>query len=191
MFVLGNGESRKSIDVNTLPGPTIGCNAICRDFFVDHLICVDRRMVDQAYNNYSQNYNKIYTRTDWLDNRKQIKNLFAVPKMPYEIEVRADEPFQWGSGPYAVLLATLMSTEIHMIGFDLYGNGQRVNNIYKDTEHYDASNKSAVDPKYWKHQIGKVIESNQHIKFIIYQSEWDLPKQWNFQNVSLDSTRNL
>ena len=58
MFVLGNGESRKSIDVNTLPGPTIGCNAICRDFFVDHLICVDRRMVDQAYNNYSQNYER-------------------------------------------------------------------------------------------------------------------------------------
>ena len=191
MFVLGNGESRKSIDVNTLPGPTIGCNAICRDFFVDHLICVDRRMVDQAHNNYPQNYNKIYTRTDWLDNRKQIKNLFAVPEVPYEIEVRADEPFQWGSGPYAVLLATLMSKEIHMIGFDLYGKGQLVNNIYKDTEHYDASNKSAVDPRYWKHQIGKVIESNQHIKFIIYQSEWDLPKQWNYPNVSVDTIDNL
>lgn len=191
MFVLGNGESRKSIDVNALPGPTIGCNAICRDFFVDHLICVDRRMVDQAHNNYPQNYNKIYTRTDWLDNFGHIKNLFAVPEVPYDIEIRADEPFQWGSGPYAVLLATLMSKEIHMIGFDLYGKGQLVNNLYKDTEHYDASNKSAVDPRYWKHQIGKVIESNQHIKFTIYQSEWDLPKQWNFSNVSLDSIRNL
>jgi hypothetical protein len=84
-----------------------------------------------------------------------------------------------------------MSKEIHMIGFDLYGNGQRVNNIYKDTEHYDDSNKSAVDPKYWKHQIGKVIESNPAIKFVIYQSEWDLPKQWDFENVSLDNIRNL
>jgi len=191
MFVLGNGESRKTIDVASLQGSKIGCNAICRDFFVDHLICVDRRMVDQAHNKYSQNYNKIYTRTDWLDNRKHIKNLFAVPEVPYEIQTRADEPFQWGSGPYAVLLATLMSAEIHMIGFDLYGNGKLVNNIYKDTENYDSSNKSAVDPRYWKHQIGKVIESNQHIKFTIYQSEWDLPKQWNFSNVSLDSTRNL
>ena len=191
MYVLGNGESRKPIDVNALPGPTIGCNAICRDYFVDHLICVDRRMVEQANNNYSQNFNKIYTRTDWLDNFRHIKNLFAVPEVPYDIEIRADEPFQWGSGPYAVLLATLMSKEIHMIGFDLYGKGQLVNNLYKDTEHYDASNKSAVDPRYWKHQIGKVIESNQHIKFTIYQSEWDLPKQWNFSNVSLDSIRNL
>jgi len=191
MFVLGNGESRKSIDIKTLPGPTIGCNAICRDFFVDHLICVDRRMVDEAHNFYNNNFNKMYTRLDWMSSRTHISKLYEVPKVPFEQIERADEPFQWGSGPYAVLLATLMSTEIHMIGFDLYGNGQLVNNIYKDTEHYDTSNKSAVDPRYWKHQIGKVIESNQNIKFTIYQNDWELPKQWNFPNVSLDMLSNL
>jgi len=191
MYVLGNGESRKKIDVNSLQGPKIGCNAICRDFFVDHLICVDRRMVDQAHNDYPQNYKKIYTRRDWLLPRNHITNLAPVPDVPYEVQVRADEPFQWGSGPYAVLLASILSDKIHMIGFDLYGNKKLVNNIYKDTEHYDASNKNAVDPRYWKHQIGKIIESNPNKQFILYQSEWELPKEWNFPNVSLDSKRNL
>ena len=38
MFVIGNGESRRHINIDTLPEFKIGCNAICRDYFVDHLI---------------------------------------------------------------------------------------------------------------------------------------------------------
>tara|TARA_R110000796_G_scaffold205673_2_gene321649 strand:- start:171 stop:746 length:576 start_codon:yes stop_codon:yes gene_type:complete len=191
MLVIGNGESRKHIDVNSVTGPKIGCNAICRDYFVDHLICVDRRMVDEAHTNYNHNYDKIYTRNDWMSQRKHIKNLVEVPEVPYELQVRADEPFQWGSGPYAILLASTLSNNIHLIGFDLYGTGSTVNNVYKDTLHYDASDKNAVDPKYWKHQIGKVIESNPTKHFTIYQEQWKLPKQWNFANVSVDSLSNL
>ena len=45
MWVLGNGESRQQVNVKNLKGIKIGCNAIIRDYKVDHLICVDRRMV--------------------------------------------------------------------------------------------------------------------------------------------------
>ena len=50
MLVIGNGESRTSIDINKLQGPKIGCNAILRDFKVDHLVCVDRPMLQEALN---------------------------------------------------------------------------------------------------------------------------------------------
>ena len=48
MLVIGNGESRKSLDISTLKLPTVGCNAIFRDMKVDHLVCVDRRMIREA-----------------------------------------------------------------------------------------------------------------------------------------------
>ena len=45
-FCIGNGESRKDFDVNTLKpyGTVYGANAIFRDTLVDHLVCCDRRM---------------------------------------------------------------------------------------------------------------------------------------------------
>ena len=64
MLVIGNGESRKNISIEKLHGVKIGCNAIARDFIVDHLVCVDRRMVTEALNNNFQN--TIYTRKDWI-----------------------------------------------------------------------------------------------------------------------------
>ena len=48
MLVIGNGESRKHIDVDAINDTKIGCNAILRDYLVEHLICVDRKMVREA-----------------------------------------------------------------------------------------------------------------------------------------------
>lgn len=193
MYIIGNGESRKNINLNNLGGIKIACNAVCRDYFVDHLVCVDRRMVDEAHTFYNYNFNVIYTRSDWLESRSHIEKLKCVPDIPYKPKIRQDEPFQWGSGPYAVLLgATLGSKTIRMIGFDLYGNNQKVNNIYKDTKHYDSSTKSAVDPSYWVYQIAKVFECFPNTKFILHNNpKWHLPDLWNYPNVSLDNLSNL
>ena len=187
MLVIGNGESRADININHINDLKIGCNAIARDFWVDHLICVDRRMVDEANNNYPQNYSKIYTRADWLIGRSHIENLFELPSLPYEGNTRADEPFHWGSGPYAVLLGATLSKRVRLLGFDLYSKTKTVNNIYKDTANYDPSTKTAIDPRYWIHQIAKVFECFPNNKFTIYcDYNWDCPKVWNYPNVSLD-----
>ena len=50
-LVLGNGESRGSLDISKVSCTKYGCNAIHRDYVVDHLICVDTRMVDEALKN--------------------------------------------------------------------------------------------------------------------------------------------
>ena len=51
-LVIGNGESRRHVDVSTYTQHTlIGCNAIHRDLNVDHLICCDRRMAEEAVTN--------------------------------------------------------------------------------------------------------------------------------------------
>ena len=194
MLVIGNGESRKSLDIDKLHGPKVGCNAIMRDYKVDYLVCVDKRMVQEAIDSkINLKGTLIYTRSDWYPQFKTLR-IREVPPLPYEGDQRWDDPFNWGSGPYAVLIAAIYAKEkyVNLIGFDLYSSTNTVNNIYKGTSNYDNADKRAVDPRYWVHQIGMVFDCFPKIQFTIYQTtEWDLPKAWNCSNVKVDNISNI
>ena len=192
MYVFGNGESRTSININNLDGIKIGCNAIYRDYQMDHLICVDRRMVQEALTNGANQTAYVYTREDWVNQFKSTR-MRAVPKLPYEGTERWDEPFQWGSGPYAVLLAAKLckGPTVRLIGFDLHSSTQTVNNVYKNSSNYDDANKRAVDPRYWIHQIGMVFSCYTKIKFVIHNDNFELPKAWKYPNVTVDKISSL
>ena len=192
MYVFGNGESRTSININNLDGIKIGCNAIYRDYQMDHLICVDRRMVQEALTNGANQTAYVYTREDWVNQFKSTR-MRAVPKLPYKGTERWDEPFQWGSGPYAVLLAAKLckGPTVRLIGFDLHSSTQTVNNVYKNSSNYDDANKRAVDPRYWIHQIGMVFSCYTKIKFVIHNDNFELPKAWKYPNVMVDKISSL
>ena len=193
MLVLGNGQSRKDVDLNNIEDIKIGCNAIHRDFFVDHLVCIDRRMVNEALEaNYNQ-HSKIYTREEWFDGYPKTKNLRVVPNLPYVGSDKWDEPFHWGSGPYAVLLSATLckGSTVRLLGFDLYSPTSRVNNIYKGTNNYDSEHKRAVDPRYWIYQIGMVFHYFPKINFVIHNDDFDLPPAWKKSNVKVDSISNI
>lgn len=188
-LVIGNGESRKNISLKSRDYDlTIGCNAVLRDYPVDYLVCVDRRMVKEAL---EQKYKPvIYTRKDWLSGFSY--PVVPVPELPYKGSNRPDDPFHWGSGPYAILIGALESNKVDLVGFDLYGIDNKLNNIYKNTHGYDDSHKNAVDPRYWIYQIGKIFECFPNTKFTIYnKKDWNLPDNWIFSNVSLDIVDNL
>ncbi len=189
MIVLGNGTSRKKIDIDRLPGPKIGCNAIIRDHYVDYLVCCDKKMVKQAL---ASNYSPIHTRQRWIDDFPK-GSVESLPDLPYVGKDRKDDPFHWGSGPYAVLLATKKSKYIKMVGFDLYGtNTGTINNVYADTDGYKSKNDEAVDHSYWVYQIAKIIEHCQDVTFHFYNLEhWVCPKQWNFNNLKVDNINKL
>ena len=193
-LVIGNGESRRNVNINNITQTKFGCNAILRDYWVNHLICVDRKMVREAVNTKYKGI--IYTRKDWYNEFHNNEYVKVVPELPYEGTERADDPFHWGSGPYAVLLASLLTNgweeDIHIIGFDLYSKTDRVNNIYKDTPNYNNSDHHAIDPRYWIHQIGIIFQQFPHHTYKIYtDDDWDLPKAWNNTNVSLDKLSTL
>ena len=95
MIVIGNGESRKGIDINELQSEKVGCNAIIRDFTVHHLVCCDKRMVVEAIKNKRISNQNIYTRSDW---QNLFPNVKIVPELWYESEERIDQPWHWGSG---------------------------------------------------------------------------------------------
>ena len=68
LFVLGNGESRKNIDIELLKtqGKVWGCNALFREHTVDGLIAVDPMMTHEIYRSGYCDNNKVYFR-DWED----------------------------------------------------------------------------------------------------------------------------
>ena len=186
IVVAGNGISRKHFDFEDFI--VVGCNAICRDYKVDYLVACDKRMVKEAL---AHKVNPIYTRERW---RKAFNNdsLYDVPDLPYQGHNRQDEPMHWGSGPYAVLLGSTLDDKIDLVGFDLYSTDNKVNNIYKGTEGYNSADSHAVDHSYWVYQIAKVFEWFPKTTFRIYNTvDWNLPKEWNLANVSLDIIDNL
>jgi hypothetical protein len=76
---------------------------------------------------------------------------------------------------------------VHLIGFDLHSTTDTVNNVYKDTSNYDSSDKRAIDPRYWIHQIGMVFKYYTKINFIVHHDNFELPDSWKLLNVSVDS----
>ena len=66
LFVLGNGESRKNIDVELLKskGKVWGCNALYREHEVDGLIAVDPMLEHEIYRSGYCDHNRVYFR-DW------------------------------------------------------------------------------------------------------------------------------
>jgi len=194
-LVIGNGESRSVVDLLAFRNfITVGCNALHRDFTTDHLVCCDARMVREALENPNTKSSHIHVRDTWHHYFRKIqknKNIKLVPDIPYQGDARPDKAIHWGSGPYAVLVATTLGVdEIWLLGFDLYGVNHLVNNVYKDTANYKASQTAAVDPSYWVYQIGKIIQLHPNIEFNILNTDrWIMPKEWehtNSKKVSLD-----
>lgn len=196
VLVVGNGESRKDIQLKKFNYPIIGCNALHREFTTNYLVCCDRRMADEAVKNPSTSITNIYVRKEWYQHFRKIlknKNIKALPDLPFFGELKKDQPEHWGSGCYAVLLAALFGfTEIQLLGFDLYSTNNKVNNIYKGTRNYSNSDSQAVDCSFWIYQIGKIFRHYPDKKFIIINSSnWKLPDQWVNNNVELRNIEQL
>ena len=141
-------------------------------------------MVLEAVQNPRNNNTTIYTRDNWSNAFIKFKNVVTVPPVPYQGTARADEPMNWGSGAYAILVAAMYSDDIHIIGFDLVSNNGKVNNIYKDTPNYNKADSHAVDPNYWIYQIGRIFASMPNKYFTVYNnSDWVMPDTWKNENV--------
>lgn len=190
VFVIGNGESRNNLNLNSLKinNILVGCNALHRDIIVDHLVCCDRRMVEEAVANPTTKSTTIYVRQDWFKYYRKIqknKNIQLVPPLPYQGEHKIDRPEHWGSGGYAVLVAANLSKEVSLIGFDLYSKNNKVNNVYKNTKNYSKDDAQAVDYSFWIYQTAKIFQYYPNVKFTVFNKlDWQPPKEWQQDNVS-------
>ena len=154
-FVLGNGVSRKEVNLPVLQhrGKTYGCNALYRDFEPDVLVATDRPIADYIQDTGYALRRRFHT-------RKPIAGRGAhVIPTPY---------YPFSSGPVAVALAAEDRCErIYLIGFDLGPSTENMfNNLYAGTEFYK---KSGAVPTYtgnWIRQIVKISQQFPATRFL-------------------------
>jgi hypothetical protein len=191
-FVLGNGESRKGIDIDDLKerGTVFACNGVYRTHRPDFLVAVDPKMIleiaesdypvhNKVWSNFNNQYNKnqkIMDHVNWLQ-----------PSLG------------WSSGPTALKLACDQGhKEIYILGFDYQGHAEgnknnrfRFNNVFKDTRNYKKSNDEATFYGNWMNQTKRCLQDYKDIKFHrVVPAGWFTPKDltWadNMKHTSTD-----
>lgn len=154
-FVLGNGLSRQTIDVNKLMllGTVYGCNALYRTHTPHVLVATDTPISETIQRSGYSLKNKFYT-------RMPLKELGA-EKVPRKYH-------GFSSGPIATSIAAIdQHSKIYMIGFDLgpSENGT-FNNIYADTEFYKTLGSVPTFTGNWVKQIVQIASDFPQSEFI-------------------------
>lgn len=175
-FVLGNGTSRGSIDVEEISkiGKIYGCNALYRTFAPDYLVAVDVKMILEITKTGYQKKHTVWTNPN--------KAYGGIPNL------NTFQPSKgWSSGPTALWLSAQHGYEkIYILGFDYKGLENKFNNLYADTPNYKKSQDSATFFGNWLRQTKNVIQENPDIQFIrVIASDNYKPEELNkFRNFS-------
>lgn len=188
-FVLGNGTSRRDIDLVKLKqyGKIYACNAIYREFDPDYLIAVDAKMVLEI---------------DRKSYQKQNPNVWTNPNKAYR-KLEGFNYFRpskgWSSGPTALWLASQHGYKtIYILGFDYTGlnEGKLVNNMYAGTPNYKKINDTATYYGNWLRQTKTVIQENTKINYVrvIAPDNFqpgELNSFSNFNTITIDSFKRI
>ena len=174
-FVLGNGESRKGIDIDDLKklGKVYACNGVYRTHRPDFLIAVDPKMCFEiAETDYAQ-HNKVWSNFNAQYNKNQkIMDHFNWFR----------PSLGWSSGPTALRMACEHGfKEIYILGFDYRGHGDnnrfKFNNIFKDTRNYKRAKDEATFYGNWMNQTKRCVQDFKDVKFHrVIPEGWFKPK---------------
>jgi hypothetical protein len=154
-FVLGNGVSRRGIDLTILNqyGKIYGCNALYREYTPDVLVATDRPIATHIQQSGYSAQHRFHT-------RRPMPKLGAreIPK-PY---------FGYSSGPVATALAAVdENRQIYLLGFDLGpSQNKTVNNLYAGTEFYKPVGAAPTFAGNWIKQLLKIMKDYKHCQFV-------------------------
>ena len=180
-FVLGNGTSRKSINLNQLKekGTVYGCNALYREFEPDHLVAVDAKMVLEINKSGYQLSHNVWTNPNRAYHNMNGFNFFNPSK-------------GWSSGPTALHLASTHDTDdIYILGFDYQGLDNKINNDYADTPNYKKSSDRATYHGNWLKQTCTTCQKFNKKRYIrVLGDNAFIPKEFlkldNLSHISIE-----
>jgi len=185
-FVLGNGESRKGIDINDLKekGTVFACNGVYRTHRPHFLIAVDPKMIHEIAETDYMLHNKVWSNF----NAQYNKN----PKILDHCNWFRPS-LGWSSGPTALRLACEQGfKDIYILGFDYQGHPEeknkaryRFNNVFKDTRNYKKSQDEATFYGNWMNQTKRCLQDFKDVRF-----HRVIPKGW-FKPKDLDWIENI
>ena len=177
-FVLGNGESRRGIDIDDLKqrGTVFACNGVYRTHRPHYLVAVDPKMIMEI------------AETDYMLHNKVWSNFNAQYEKHPKIMDHCGwfkPSLGWSSGPTALRFACEQGfKEIYVLGFDYQGlpddpkkQMYKVNNMFKDTRNYKKGNESATFYGNWVNQTKRCLQDFKDVKFFrIIPEGWFKPK---------------
>ena len=165
-FVLGNGQSRKGIDIDDLmqKGTVFACNAVYRTHRPHFLIAVDPKMILEIAETDYMIHNKVWSNfnAQYNKNKKILDHCnWFKPSLG------------WSSGPTALRMACEQGfKEIYILGFDYQGisdgankNRFKLNNIFGGTRNYKKINDEATFYGNWMNQTKRCLQDFQDVKF--------------------------
>ena len=185
-FVLGNGTSRKSINLEQLKtkGTIYGCNALYRDFDPDFLVAVDVKMILEINQAKYQHRHPVWTNPNRAYDKMNGLNFFNPSK-------------GWSSGPTALHLASEhQNNVIYIIGFDYQGIEDKINNIYASTPNYKKSHERATFYGNWLKQTCITCEKFSEKRYIrVVQEDAFIPKEFekitNLKHISIEEFKKI
>lgn len=179
-FVLGNGESRRGIDIDDLKdrGTVFACNAVYRTHRPHFLVAVDPKMILEIAETDYMLHNKVWSNFNAQYNKNQ-KILDHVNWFKPSLG--------WSSGPTALRMACEHGfKEIYILGFDYQGHqdGKRfkLNNMFGDTRNYKKKNDEATFYGNWMNQTKRCLQDFKDVQFHrVIPKGWFAPKDldWN------------
>lgn len=155
VFVLGNGVSRRPIDLSWLRsfGPIYGCNALYREFEPDVLVATDGPISTAIQDSGYALLHEFYTRR---------------PKPGSGAKSVIDKYHGYSSGPNAIALAAQHGFRlIYLLGFDMGPLSNNLfNNMYADTEFYKTSAHPPTFTGNWIRQIAEICADFPDRQFV-------------------------
>lgn len=187
-FVLGNGESRRNIDINSLKqyGKVYACNAVFRKHEPDYLVAVDVKMILEINQQKWQMSHEVWTNPNKQFHGMQGFNFFQPSK-------------GWSSGPTALHLASEhKNNEIYILGFDYVGldNNTKVNNLYAGSFNYKKQHDGATYHGNWLKQTCITCQKFSKKRYIRVLGEPNfIPKEFesipNIEHISIEDFKKI
>ena len=153
-FVLGNGVSRRGVDLAQLKtlGKIYGCNALYREFTPDVLVATDKPIATAIQESGYAKNNQFHT-------RRPLPGLGA--------QAVLKKYHGYSSGPNAVALAADHGhTPVYLLGFDMGPDNNLFNNIYANTEFYKTLAHPPTFTGNWIRQITEICKDYPHTQFV-------------------------
>jgi len=154
-FVLGNGVSRNSIDVDQLllAGMVYGCNGLYRTHTPTVLVATDRPISTVIQTSGYSARNRFYTRSPMPNSGAQM--------VPHKYR-------GFSSGPIAVSIACSdLNSRVYLLGFDMGPTVVgRFNNVYAGTDFYKAADANPTFVGNWIRQLTTVVRDFPQVQFV-------------------------
>ena len=178
--VIGNGESRKSFDLNLLKNhkggllasgavQTYGCNALYRDYAPHFLVANGPEIVKEIADSGYCDTNIVYTNSAYL--QEYPGKYYLIPQDP-----------SWNAGALALYLAAFDGhTTVYFLGFDGIDTLNSGYNVYKSTNGYNKPS-YGYSEEFQNQAMAKVFETYGDVDFVrvMPTDTFRMPEAWKF-----------